>query len=170
MQKKLIILILVLVFANVVYWWPEEDINQNSNNEQRSLLANATKLNEIRNLEVLPFENKIIERDLFSSIEQNEKVTSSEISIPQNKPNQKITYTSNKKPPISNYVKKYRLTGVLVRKGTRTAYLLDGEMPIAAMAGDEVSDGVVVLNVSDAYVVIKNTRNGSTKRLNLSGE
>ena len=170
MRNTLIVIVVLLAAANISYWWPSKEIVREDLYDARPSYAKVAKLRDIRSLMLLPLHDDGVERDLFSPV-KHEMIVLEPAPELNKRPFEKIVVKNiEKEQRATDGMSRYSLAGVLVRNGTKLAYMLDGLNAIIVKAGDILPDNAVVLSVTQTKLVIKDAVTGLEKTLYLNGE
>ncbi|MEW8049608.1 MAG: hypothetical protein AB2809_04440 [Candidatus Thiodiazotropha sp.] len=164
--------VLMLAVANIWYWWPGDSGQENANYRTSQFRSEAVSLDGLNALQLLPISNNQVKRDLFLPVatimkaiqevpeEIEQRISKVEKSAPERK--------NNIIP--SDYLIRYSLAGIVFKNGERVAYLLDGQTPLIAHAGDNLSQSVIVESISTQTAVVKDSKSGLTRKLVLAGD
>jgi hypothetical protein len=170
-QLGLGISILILAAANIVYWWPSHNSQENMNYKVSALSNKTVNLDDLHGLEFLPLADNQVIRDLFMPVVQKKAINEEQIeTIP-------VTAKVDDPAPVrknnilsTDHLTRYRLLGIMVKKGEPVAYLIDGKTPIVAHAGDNLAQKVVVEKIGEQAAILKDLQTGLTRKLMLAGE
>lgn len=160
--------VLILVVANIGYWWPNQEIADYSVSPTRT---ETVSLDDLHALEYLPMEESQVKRDLFLPVTPKKAVQEppKETKPVASKLEKPAPTRKNNIMPTDHLIR-YRLAGVVVKNGERVAYLLDGKTPLIAHAGDSLSQSVTVESIGEQAAILKDLQTGLTRKLMLANE
>ncbi len=164
--------VFMLAVANVWYWWPGDNGQENVNYSTSQFHTEAINLDGLRALQLLPISNNQLKRDLFlpvATIVKTIQEVPDEIEQVISKVEKSVPERKNNIVPL-DYLARYRLAGIVFKNGERVAYLLDGQTPLVVHAGDNLSQSVIVESISTQTAVVKDSKSGLTRKLVLAGD
>ncbi|MEW8084847.1 MAG: hypothetical protein AB2823_04715 [Candidatus Thiodiazotropha endolucinida] len=164
--------VLMLAAANIWYWWPGDNGQKDINYGASQIRTETVSLDDLHALEILPISNNQVKRDLFLPVVTTMKAmheVPEEIEPVISKVDESSSVIKNN-IRHSDHLVHYRLAGIVFKNGVRVAYLLDGETPLVAHAGDNLSRSVTVESIGTQTAIIKDTQTGLTRKLVLVGE